>query len=70
MWPEQGFGASVKGYEAHEDKACITHRKQSPNFYRLNRHLITLTLDATFDRSVPVIHSVSPTLDPNKQISW
>jgi hypothetical protein len=33
MRPEQGLGASGKGYEVHEDEACITHRKQSPNFY-------------------------------------
>jgi hypothetical protein len=70
MWPEQGLGASVTGYEGHEDEACITHRKPSPNFYPLNSHLITLTVNATLDRSVPFIHSVSPTSDPSKQISW
>jgi hypothetical protein len=64
------LGASVTGYEVHEDEACITHRKQSPNFYPLNSHLITLTVDATSDRSVPSIHSAFPTSDPNKQISW
>jgi hypothetical protein len=68
--PERGLGASVKGYEVHEDKACITHGKQSPNLYPLNSHLITLTLDATFDRSVSFIRNVSSTSDPNKQISW
>jgi hypothetical protein len=47
------------GYEAHEDDACITHRNQSPDFYPLNSHLITLTLDTTFNRSVPCTHSVS-----------
>ena len=30
--PNKSLGASVKGYEIHEDKACIMHRKQSPNF--------------------------------------
>jgi hypothetical protein len=70
MWPEQGLGASVTGYEVHEDEACITHRKHGPNFYPLNSHLITLTVDATSDRSVPSIHSASPTSDPNKPISW
>jgi hypothetical protein len=70
MWPEQGLGASVTGYEVHEDGACITHRKLSPNFYPLNPHLIALTVDATSDRSVPCIHSASPKSDPNKQISW
>jgi hypothetical protein len=70
MSPEPGLGASVKGYEVHEDKACVTHSKQSPNFYRLNSRLITLTLDATFDRSVSFIRSVSSTPDPNKQVSW
>jgi hypothetical protein len=70
MLSEQGLGALVKGYEVHEDKACITHRKQSPNFYPLNSHLITLALDAIFNRSLPCIHSVSPTPDLNKQISW
>jgi hypothetical protein len=40
------------------------------NFYPLNCHLIALTIDATFDRSVPVIRSVCPTPDRNKQISW
>jgi hypothetical protein len=70
MRPEQGLSASVKGYEVHEDKACITHRKRSPNFYPLNCHLIKLALDAIFNRSLPFIHSVSPTPDLNKQISW
>jgi hypothetical protein len=58
------------GYEVHEDEACITHRKQSPNFYPLNSHLIALTVDANLDRFVPFIHSASPTSDPDKQISW
>jgi hypothetical protein len=31
--------------------------------------LITLTLESTFDRSVPFIYSVSPISDPNKHIS-
>jgi hypothetical protein len=70
MWPEQGLGASVTGNKVHEDEACTTHRKHSTNFYPLNSHLITLTVDATSDRSVPFIHSASPTSDPNKQISW
>jgi hypothetical protein len=70
MWPEQGLGASVTGHEVHEDEACITHRKHSPNFYPLNSHLITLTVDATSDRSVPSIHSVPPISGRNKQISW
>ena len=67
MWPEQGLGASVTGYEVHEDEACITHHKHSPNFYPLNFHLITLTVDATSDRSVPSIDSAFPKSDPNKQ---
>ena len=37
---KQGFGASVMGYEVHEDEACTTHRKNSPNFYPLGSHLI------------------------------
>jgi hypothetical protein len=68
MWPEQGLGASVTWYEVHEDEAYITHRKQSPNFHPFNFHLITLKFDATFDRSLPFIHTVSPTSDPNRQI--
>jgi hypothetical protein len=64
------MGASVTGYEVHEDKACVAHCEHSPNFYALNCHPITFTFDATFDRLLPVIHSVSPTPDPNKQISW
>jgi hypothetical protein len=59
MWPEQGLGASVTGYEVHEDEACITHRKQSPNFYPFNFHLITLKFDATFDRSLLHSHRVA-----------
>jgi hypothetical protein len=70
MRPEQGLGASVTSYEVHEDEACITHRKQSPNFDPLNSHLIALTVDATSDRSVPSIHGEFPKSDPNKQISW
>jgi hypothetical protein len=38
MGPEQGLSASVTGYEVHEEEACITHWKQSPNFYPLNSH--------------------------------
>jgi hypothetical protein len=70
MRPEQGLGASVTGYEVHEDEAFITHRKQSPNFYPLNSHLIALTVDANLDRSAPFIHSASPISDPGKQICW
>jgi hypothetical protein len=70
MRPEQGLGASVTGYEVREDEACITHRKHSPNIYPLNSHLIALAVDANLDRSVPFIHSVSPTSDSNRQISW
>ena len=70
MRPEQGLGASVMGYEAHEDEACIMHRKHSPNFYPLSSHLITLAVDATSDRSVLSIHSAFPKSDPNKQIYW
>jgi hypothetical protein len=40
------------------------------NFYPLNSHLIALTVDASFDGSVPFIHSASPTSDSNRQISW
>jgi hypothetical protein len=51
-------------------KLSITHCKQGPDFYPLNSNLIILTLDTTFNRSVPCIHSVYPNSDPNKHIYW
>jgi hypothetical protein len=58
------MGASITGYEVQEDEACTA------NIYPLNSHLITLTFDTTFDRSVPFIHSVSPTSDSSERVSW